>query len=70
MSKTILFNSKYIHYWNKLQFEYSPLLGRVISTKPCKKYMKKMKTLAWRIKRNKEDFIVNSLGIKSVFPPL
>lgn len=62
-------NVRYFHYWNKLKFDYNECLGRIASTKPIKKHMRRMKTLEWRIRINRKEFIVNPLGGKTYFPP-
>lgn len=62
-------NDRYFHYWNKLKFDYDECLGRIASTKPIKKHMRRMKTLEWRIRINRKEFIVNPLGEKTYFPP-
>lgn len=59
----------FFHYWNKLKFDYNECLGRIASTKPVKKHMRRMKTLEWRIRINRKEFIVNPLGGKTYFPP-
>ncbi len=57
-----MYNNRYFHYWNKLKFDYNECLGRIASTKPVKKHMRRMKTLEWRIRINRKEFIVNPLG--------
>lgn len=64
-----MFNSRWFHYWNKLKFDYNECLGRIVSTKPAKKHMRRMKMLEWRIRINQKEFIVNPLGEKTYFPP-
>ena len=64
-----MYNNRYFHYWNKLKFDYNECLGRIASTKPVKKHMRRMKTLEWRIRINRKEFIVNPLGGKTYFPP-
>lgn len=62
-----MYNNRYFHYWNKLKFDYNECLGRIASTKPVKKHMRRMKTLEWRIIINRKEFIVNPLGKKHTF---
>ncbi len=64
-----MYNNRYFHYWNKLKFDYNECLGRIASTNPVKKHMRRMKTLEWRIRINRKEFIVNPLGGKTYFPP-
>lgn len=64
MNRCICYHSRYFHYWNKLKFDYNECLGRVVSTKPVKKHMKRINTLAWRIKINQQKFVVTSTWYK------
>lgn len=67
MSKNVLYNSRYFHYWEKLKFDYNEYFGSMVSTKPIKKHIRRTKTLEWYIKINRDNFTVNPLGVKTYF---